>query len=405
MDPTQIAALKDWLARQALLGTPAAQIVTRAGEAFNAAGLSLSRLHVGMDALHPQVESIGATWRRAASVQEEAYAHGAFAAIAGESPLFEAVSRARAGSGDPHSFPMTRYRLDAGEGLEMALLRQFRAEGASDYVCFILAFGVDGRVRTGARGAAVSFCTDRAGGFTEEEIAAMQAVLPALGAALRTAAQAAILSSLIDTYLGREVGRRVLNGEVRRGAVETIEAAILIADLRGFTALADETPGAALTVMLDAYLDCAVGAVEGAGGNVLKFLGDGLIATFAFAREGAGQACAQALAAAARIEADSGAISAARAAAGAPHSRFDLALHAGAVLFGNVGAARRLDFTIVGPAVNEAARLETLCAPLGAPILASRAFVAASATPERFVSLGEHALKGVRAPIEVFAPV
>lgn len=403
MDQAQIAALKDWLARQALLGAPAPLIVARVGEALNAAGLSLCRLHVGMDALHPQVESIGATWRRAhSSAEVEAYEHGAFAAIEGDSPLFEVVSRARSGHSDFHAFPTMRYRLEAGEGLEMALLRQFRAEGASDYVCFVLVFGVDGRVRAGARGAALSFCCERAGGFTDEEVAAIQDILPAFGAALRIAAQAATMSSLIDTYLGREVGRRVLNGEVRRGAVDRIEAAILIADLRAFTTLADETPGDALTAMLDAYLDCAVGAVEGAGGAVLKFLGDGLIATFAFAPGAAADACARALDAALAIEAGMAQINATRQSAGAPVSTFDLALHAGEVMFGNVGAARRLDFTIVGPAVNEAARLETLCAPLGVSILASRAFVAALAAPKRFVSLGRHGLKGVRAPVEVF---
>ncbi|MBI1187487.1 MAG: hypothetical protein GC206_09190 [Alphaproteobacteria bacterium] len=400
VDRAQIDALKTWLVRQALLASPAEKVVRRTAEALVAAGLPIIRVHAGMTAYHPQVESIGVTWRPAGAAEVETYEHGAFAAVEDTSPIYRAVAAARASS-DARDVALTRYRLEDGEGLEFALLRQFQAEGARDYLCFIIVFGDEGRIDPTASGAVMSFCGDRV--FSEAEMAAFDDLLPSLGAALRAGSEALKIRSILDTYFGGDVGRRVLRGEMRRGAVEALEAAILIADLRGFTMLSDEAPGATLTAMLDAYLDCAVSAVEAAEGTVLKFLGDGLIATFPYAGNGAAQACARALAAAQAIVGDMAAINAARGAEGAPFSTFDLALHAGEVLFGNVGAARRLDFTIVGPAVNEAARLETLCAPLDAPILASRAFVAAMAAPERFVSRGEHRLKGVRAPIEVFA--
>jgi adenylate cyclase len=281
-------------------------------------------------------------------------------------------------------------------------LAEFHAAGGTDYLCFVIVYGNDGRLGSFSSGAAVSFTTDRPGGFTDGEVAMIADLLPAFGAALRVGADLSKTRTLLDTYLGRDVGRRVLSGEVRRGSVEAMSAAIVVGDLRGFTVLADEVPRDRLVSMLDDYLDCLVGPVEASDGQVLKFLGDGLLATFAFDTRAPQDVCRDALAAAIAALQRIDALNHQRRQDGLPVMTLDLALHAGEVLYGNVGSDRRLDFTIVGPAVNEAARLEALCATLDVALVASRRFVDLLGTPEKFRSLGPRALRGVREPVEVF---
>jgi adenylate cyclase len=395
--------LPRWLARQALAATSARPITTHVAETLVAAGLPLWRLHVGMSALHPQVESIGVTWTRGRGDVFETFGHGSFAAIAGTSPFHDAVIAAREQARDggiPASPPMTRYRLERGEGLAYPLLADFRAQGGTDYVCYVAVFGVEGRFNDILSGTAVSFTSDRPGGFADADVARLTELMLPFAAALRVAAQVTTTRGLLDVYLGRDVGRRVLDGEIRRGSVETITAAILFGDLRGFTTLADATPTAELIAMLDDHLDALVGAIEDRGGQVLKFLGDGLLATFS--SRGPTRDCADALDAAVDALARIDALGRAAQAAGRPRAALDVALHAGDVLYGNVGSDRRLDFTVIGPAVNEAARLEMLCTTLGVPLVASRRFVDQLAAPARFRSLGRHALRGVREPAEVF---
>jgi adenylate cyclase len=194
----------------------------------------------------------------------------------------------------------------------------------------------------------------------------------------------------------------VLSGETNRGAVVAIEAALLVADLRGFTALADRLDGVRLVAALNDYLEQVGAAVEAQGGQILKFLGDGVLATFAI-DDGAdaGTVCARALAAGEASVAAVAALNAARGRAGEPTLALDVALHVGKVMYGNVGARERLDFTVIGPAVNECARIELLCAPLGVNLLMSAAFAARCGRALR--SLGAHAMRGVAAPQELFA--
>jgi adenylate cyclase len=210
--------------------------------------------------------------------------------------------------------------------------------------------------------------------------------------------------ALAQAYLGSDAGARVLSGETRRGAVVAIEAALLIADLRGFTALADRVAGEALVEALNDYLEQLGGAVEGQGGQILKFLGDGALAIFAVGApeaDGHDAVCARALAAGEAALAAVAARNAARAAAGEATLALDVALHVGRVMYGNVGARERLDFTVIGPAVNETARIEQLCAPLGTTLLMSAAFAARCGRKVR--SLGAHAMRGVALPQELFA--
>jgi adenylate cyclase len=407
--PIALASLRRWLANQALLATPVPVVATGFADGLLKAGIPLWRAHLSASTLDPELESLGFTWTRQGGREREEFSHGAFELISRDSPIYDGVVAARARAAEPGSAKredivlMTRYRLAEGEGLERySVLREFRQEGAADYLVFVIPFSTDGLLNTVRTGAVVTLATDRATGFSDADVAAIADIMPAFGAVVRVGMNLVSIRTALDTYLGRDVGQRILQGEIRRGSVETISAAIVFGDLRGFTALSDAMPQDQLVTMLDDYLECLVAPIEARGGQVLKFLGDGLLATFALGEAEAGLLCGEALAAALdalqRIEK----LNEKRAGSGLPVTTMDIALHLGDVLYGNVGSDRRLDFTVIGPAVNEASRLEALCAPLGVPLIASRRFVEALSNPALCRSLGERQLRGVRNPVEVF---
>ena len=172
--------------------------------------------------------------------------------------------------------------------------------------------------------------------------------------------------TVLETYLGRDAGHRVLRGEIARGSAESIRAVIWFADLRGFTKLTDTLPREQVTATLDDYLEAMAAPVQARGGQVLKFMGDGLLATFDLTGHDEAAVCAEALAAASELRASFPSFNEARAVEGKPVMDFGLALHLGEVLYGNIGASDRLDFTVIGPAVNEASRIQALCPTPGA---------------------------------------
>src|SRR3984893_6559358 len=210
----------------------------------------------------------------------------------------------------------------------------------------------------------------------------------------------ATLTAALEAYLGRSSAARVQAGPLRRGIGETIQAALLCADLRGFTALSEATEPAAMIAALDAWFDRVAGAVHAFGGEVLKFIGDGVLAIFPVVSGTPRGACEAALRAVSAARAGMAHLDAVRQAQGLPPLPFGAALHVGEMLWGNIGAADRLDFTAIGPAVNLVSRLEGLCRPLGRSLLISGAVAAETTTP--LVPLGEHALRGIAAPCAVF---
>jgi adenylate cyclase len=212
-------------------------------------------------------------------------------------------------------------------------------------------------------------------------------------------AERAALTALLEAYLGRRSAAQVQAGAARRGTGETIRAALLSADLRDFTALSEATEPAAVIAALDAWFDRIAGAVHAFGGEVLKFIGDGVLAIFPVTGAPA-EACEAALRAVTAARAGMVHLDAVRQAQGLPLLPFGVALHLGEILWGNIGAADRLDFTAIGPAVNLVSRLEGLCRPLGRSVLISGAVAAEAATP--LVPLGEHTLRGIAAPCTVF---
>jgi class 3 adenylate cyclase len=235
--------------------------------------------------------------------------------------------------------------------------------------------------------------------FNPAETGRLSEVARFAAAPLAALAARAALTALLEAYLGRRSAARVQAGALRRGGGETIRAALLYADLRDFTAFSEATEPAAVIAALDAWFDRIAGAVHAFGGEVLKFIGDGVLAIFPVAAAPA-DACEAALRAVAAARAGMAHLDAARREHGLPSLPFGAALHLGDILWGNIGAADRLDFTAIGPAVNLVSRLEGLCRPLGRSVLISGAVAAETSTP--LVPLGEHALRGIAAPCAVF---
>ena len=235
--------------------------------------------------------------------------------------------------------------------------------------------------------------------FNAAEAGRLRQVARFATAPLATLAARAALAALLEAYLGRRSAAQVQAGALRRGAGETIRAALLYADLRGFTALSEASEPTAVIAALDAWFDRIAGAVHAFGGEVLKFIGDGVLAIFPVSGAPR-EACEAALRAIAAARAGMAHLDAARVAQGLPTLPFGAALHLGEILWGNIGAADRLDFTAIGPAVNLVSRLEGLCRPLGRSVLISGAVAAETAAP--LVPLGEHPLRGIAAPCAVF---
>jgi adenylate cyclase len=248
-----------------------------------------------------------------------------------------------------------------------------------------------------------SLTTDRPGGFTDAHIATLREVSPVFALAAKATAMRAIYEGLLAAYLGQDPAARILAGTVQRGEVQGVEAVLFFTDLRGFTALADTLPARDLIGLLDDCFDCMVRPVTARGGEVLKFLGDGLLAIFRIEDGPRAETCAMALEAAKEALALMAGLAETRRARSLPTLDLDIALHVGHVNYGNVGADARLDFTVIGPAVNEASRIERLCDTLGRHLVMSQSFArAAEASRHQLVSLGRHRLRGVREETELF---
>jgi class 3 adenylate cyclase len=236
--------------------------------------------------------------------------------------------------------------------------------------------------------------------FTSAEAERLHEAARFAAAPLAALSARATLSAVLEAYLGRRSAARVLAGPMRREVGETIRAALLYADLRSFTALSEAEPPASVIAALDAWFDCIAGSVHAFGGEVLKFIGDGVLAIFPVIDDRQREACDAALRAVSSAQAGMAHLDVIRREQGLPRLSFGAALHLGEILWGNVGAADRLDFTAIGPAVNLASRLEGLCRPLDRTILVSGAV--AAETSVALMALGTHALRGIASPCAVY---
>lgn len=394
------AAINARLVRASLEGADEIALLGLACDSVVAGGLPLTRVVTATDLLHPTFDGQGTRWRRGEKVSRSMFLRSEWATsntrndeIWRRSPFYRLISTGEA---------RLRRRIVPEGPQEFPILDDLRTEGATDYLAFATHIGETATLGP-VEGIVSSWVTDRPDGFTDDDIALITAIVPALALCLNAATVAATARTLLETYLGRDAAQRVLKGDIVRGRAETIHAVIWYSDLANFTRIADRLDRDRLLELLNAYAACLVDTVAGHGGEVLKFIGDGILAIFPVCDGDGAAACARALDAAERAVAAVAELNGKRAADGLATTEFYLALHVGELLYGNFGSEDRLDFTVLGPAVNEASRIEALCRALDWPIIVSSAFArAAGPRRDRLVSLGRYALRGVARPQELF---
>ncbi len=384
--PRDAADIPGWIMRHATTVEDSRTLTDGLGRALNGAGVPILRIGVSLATLNTSHRGITFDWRRGEGTSITRLRHGAQGeAEFGRTPIGVLLSEGRLSD---------RWRLDGGEGCDrFPLLARLRDEGCTDYLLDIIGFPPG----TALRGVGLSYASDHPGGFSTADVSLIAEHRDAMGLAVLRLSLSRSLRNLLGAYVGDRTAGRVLAGQVRRGEGELMAAAILLVDLKGFTAMADREDPLRLVGWLDEHLDALGQDVEQSGGEILKFTGDGFIAVFPVLEADASPCvvCGRALAAARAGLAYNRALEERRRAAGAPALPADLALHFGPVVYGNIGTASRLDFTAIGRAVNEASRIETLCDQTGRNILLSDSF--ARRCEADLVDLGTFVLRGVEA--------
>jgi adenylate cyclase len=377
-----------WLAEGAPTAARAEEILQQLCERICACGIPLWRTAVFVRTLHPHIIGRSFTWFADKGV------------VTGEAPYeimnddaFRLSPVVRVyGTG----LPLRRRLADPLCPIDFSILADLRAEGVTDYLALPLRF-TNGEIHV------ATWTTRAPAGFDEHQLKGLEALAAPFARLAEIYALRRTAQTLLNTYVGPRTGERILKGQIRRGDTEAIAAAIWLSDMRGFTALSDRLPPATLVGLLNRYFDAQVPAIARHGGEVLKFIGDGLLAIFPVepGDDRGTSACAAALEAAREARQEITALGEAGAAVdGVGRIRFGLALHIGEVLYGNVGGQTRLDFTCIGPAINLAARLEKLAGELGRTLLASTEF--AERCPGALVPVGRFTVRGIDAAQRVF---
>jgi adenylate cyclase len=378
--------LARWFVTEAYRITDTAALIAASGSEIARAGIPLWRLAYFQFTLHPEVAGKSYTWRLGDQVARVSAApHGLLEEQRyRDSPLRPIFEERRT----------VRVRLERDEP-QAPVLRELKGDGATDYVALPLVFST-GHID------ALSVVSNTPGGFSRDDLDRMWLLQFAFARIVETHSLRDTATYLLDAYVGRAAGERILAGDVKRGGGETIEAVIWYCDLRGFTSLSDQLSRDMVIALLNDYFGALGAVVTQAGGEILKFIGDAMLAIFPVAHAEARpevvmRAARAAMAARAAIDE----LNRQRLARAEPAIRFGLALHLGEVMFGNIGSGARLDFTVIGPAVNHAARLEGLSAAIDRPVVVSSTF-AAFLPPRDLTPLGDHALKGIAEPQAVY---
>ena len=376
-------AIVEWLADEALQNSEPANLYGELCQRLRGVGIPIVRGHVAFRILHPLYDASALNWllQRGVVVEhfrpeqssDDQFVHG---------PLGHIVA---------HRLPVLRRRLTGDTALlDFSVLEELRSLGGTDYIAFLVGFE-----RHGKNGIICSWLSDRAAGFTDDEITLLNRVTRELAIALKAKIERGVAENVANTYLGKRAGESVLNGLIRRGDGERITAALWYSDLRYSTALADRLPAETFLNLLGRYFEMTASSVLDHGGEVVSLIGDAVLGLFRIDRT-ADEACGRALAAARE----------ARRRLVPPlaptdaNLDFGIALHLGQVIYGNVGVPERLQFTLVGSAVNEVVRVQDLTKKLGHSVLATASFV--DATPGAWRPLGEHTLRGIETPMPIF---
>jgi adenylate cyclase len=395
MDERQSTELAAWVTEAGLTGQRETALLSGFCERAAAAGVTLARASLIVDTLHPIHEGRVFRWQRGdhetTLLEYGRTTEGPAAESWRRSPFYHLVQ-----SGEP----FLQRRLVGGGATDFPIIEEMRALGITDYLAMNNRFAAEGVI--GEMDCILSsWMSDHPEGFGAAQVAALQRLVPFLALAVKSASLARIAETLVETYLGRDAGRRVLSGRISRGVAERIDAVLWFSDLRGFTKITDTAAPEHIIPLLNDYADAVISAIHEEGGEVLKLIGDGTLAIFPAGDRD--RACRCALAAAASARNRIVALNQTRAAQDLPVTKMYLGLHVGEVFYGNVGSKDRLDFTVVGPAVNEASRIAAMCRSADQDMLLSSAFAAAAGSDRKhLISVGRYALRGVGRPQELF---
>jgi len=388
MDMTELTR---WIAEHATATDDYDTMLARVCEGLCEAGVPLWRVSVMTPAIDPMVRGVSLNWHLGQGLSFVPNPHGAEQEADWlRSPIFAMLEREEV---------FGRWRLDSpGPETDYPVLHDLRAEGCTEYAVHIVGFAPG----TALRGVAISFCTRARSGFAPAHLTAVAEVLPVLALAVAKLGLGHTLREVTATYLGRSTAERVLDGQIQRGQGRAVPAAILMTDLRGFTALSDRADPYDMVTWLNEHFDALGDPVSRHGGEILKFLGDGFLAIFPVPDAGIlpCPVCSSALDAAADGLAANAALNRRRREAGLPELTADCVVHFGTVVYGNVGTERRLDFTVIGRAVNEASRIESQCEALGHTLLISDSF--AERCGRALDAVGIIELRGLARPQKVW---
>jgi adenylate cyclase len=385
-----IGTVENWLMTQTL-GEPALEeLFDGCCARLHAAGVPIARAYIACRILHPLFSVLALTWRPKTGIEVQELPHSREIKGWQESPFSHLVK---------NQLPLIRRRLAGPDAVvDFPMLAELRDQGITDYLGYVVSFSGGAPSLAVASGMSVSWATDRASGFSEADISALLRIQRSLGTAAKMRIKDLISRNVVSTYLGANAGLRVLSGAIKRGDGEGINAAVWFSDLRNSTGLAERLSPHEYLDALNAYFECTAGSVMHRGGEVLVMIGDAVMAIFPTEPGGVAAACEAALAAAEDAQTCLRKLNGTRP----DPLDFGVGLHVGDLIFGNIGVPERLQFTVVGPAANEVARVQSLTKTLGRRILASRDFAARVDTP--WESLGAHRLQGITDVREVFAP-
>ena len=394
MDEARFSDLAQWITGVGLAGETETAMMAGFCERAVAAGLPLASGLMIIDTLHPIHEGRAVRWNRAKGTTELLEYGRTNEGEAAErwraSPFYKLLETGQKAS---------RHKLAAEVAAGSTYFAQQLEEGLTEYVAVVNRFAAEGII--GEMDCVYSgWGTDRPEGFSDADVTALKRVLPFLALAMKCAALGRMAGTLVETYLGRGAGQLVLAGRIGRGVAERIGAALWFSDLRGYTKITDTAAPDQIIPMLNDYADAVLSAIHDRGGDVLKLIGDGVLAIFR--SEHGATACRAAIAAARSAAERIEDLNRRREAESLPTTHMYLGLHVGEVFFGNIGSKDRLDFTVVGPAVNETSRIAAMCRSVDQRILMSAAFAQALDDPSRVVSVGRFALRGVGRPQDLF---
>lgn len=396
---TSADSLTSWLLQRGLEGINHEDLLHGYCTRLVELGVPLLRLHLAQSAFHPIYGGIGFNWWREDGVSSESYARSEAPRDAWlNSPLYHLIESPDVELREPI--------LGPNEPSRFPLLNELKEKGATDYFATKVLLerleeGYEVDPNKTPEGLLMSWVSDAPNGFSDANLQVIRDALPALALALKSASNRRMADDLLQVYLGRDAGRRVLSGEIQRGSLQQIDAVLCYFDLQDFTSLTERTPGPDLIDMLNDYFGLAVGVIQGHGGNILKFLGDGILAMFNL--ETFSASVTAALDAVAELRAHMEQLTKAREENGGITTSATFALHAGEIFYGNIGAENRLDFTVIGPAVNLTVRLSGLHRSVGQNVILSDIVAgAAGDTRHDIVSVGRIMVRGVSEPQELF---